>query len=234
MEEINLRDLFNYYKSKIVYIILVVIIITGCGVLYKTLLEKPKYESTTSLILAGFNQNDTTSSIDNNELTINQKLVSTYQQIAKSDKVLSQVIKELKLDYKLEDLADHITVSSVTDTEIIEITVIDTNAKRAHKIVSKIAEVFSEEVKEIYNVSNVSILDEARIAKEKSNLSLTKSIIIFIAVGTVLGLGIITVCFYFDTTIKTSEQIEAKFDIPVLGSIPNFDNKSSKKKRVRK
>lgn len=234
MEEINLRDLFNYYKSKIVYIILVVIIITGCGVLYKTLLEKPKYESTTSLILAGFNQNDTTTSIDNNELTINQKLVSTYQQIAKSDKVLSQVIKELKLDYKLEDLADHITVSSVTDTEIIEITVIDTNAKRAHKIVSKIAEVFSEEVKEIYNVSNVSILDEARIAKEKSNLSLTKSIIIFIAVGTVLGLGIITVCFYFDTTIKTSEQIEAKFDIPVLGSIPNFDNKSSKKKRGKK
>lgn len=234
MEEINLRDLFNYYKSKIVYIILVVIIITGCGVLYKTLLEKPKYESTTSLILAGFNQNDTTSSIDNNELTINQKLVSTYQQIAKSDKVLSQVIKELKLDYKLEQLADNITVSSVTDTEIIEITVIDTNAKRAHKIVSKIAEVFSEEVKEIYNVSNVSILDEARIAKEKSNLSLTKSIIIFIAVGTVLGLGIITVCFYFDTTIKTSEQIEAKFDIPVLGSIPNFDNKGSKKKRGRK
>lgn len=234
MEEINLRDLFNYYKSKIVYIILVVIIITGCGVLYKTLLEKPKYESTTSLILAGFNQNDTTSSIDNNELTINQKLVSTYQQIAKSDKVLSQVIKELDLDYKLEDLADNITVSSVTDTEIIEITVIDTNAKRAHKIVSKIAEVFSEEVKEIYNVSNVSILDEARIAKEKSNLSLTKSIIIFIAVGTVLGLGIITVCFYFDTTIKTSEQIEAKFDIPVLGSIQNFDNKGSKKKRGRK
>lgn len=234
MEEINLRDLFNYYKSKIVYIILVVIIITGCGVLYKTLLEKPKYESTTSLILAGFNQNDTTSSIDNNELTINQKLVSTYQQIAKSDKVLSQVIKELKLDYKLEDLADHITVSSVTDTEIIEITVIDTNAKRAHKIVSKIAEVFSEEVKEIYNVSNVSILDEARIAKEKSNLSLTKSIIIFIAVGIVLGIGIITICFYFDTTIKTSEQIEAKFDIPLLGTIPNLEDKKNKKKRGKK
>lgn len=234
MEEINLKDLLNYYKNKFMYILIILIIIVAGGILYKTLLEKPKYESKTSLILTGFNQNELNSSIDNNELTINQKLVSTYQQITKSDKVLSQVIDELNLKYEIEELANNITVNAVTDTEIIEITVVDTNAKSAYKIVTKIAEVFSEEVKDIYNVSNVSVLDEARIAKAKSNMSLAKSIIIFIVIGLVLGIGIVTVCYYFDTTIKTSEQLEAKFDLPILGSIPNFDNKKTKKKRGTK
>ena len=234
MEQINLKDLFNYYKSKIIYILIILLLVVICGVVYKTVLEKPEYKTSTSLILAGFEQNELNSSIDNNELTINQKLLPTYQQITKSDKVLSQVIEELDLDYELEELANNITVSGVTDTEIIEITVTDTKAKRAYKIATKISEVFSKEVKEIYNVSNVSVLDEARIAEGKSNLSFLNSLIIFIVVGAFLGVSIISVCFYFDTTVKTSEQIEAKFDIPVLGSIPNFDNKKTKNKRGRK
>ncbi len=234
MEEINLKDLLNYYKNKLIYIFIIIAITVGCGLIYKTLLEKPKYESTTSIILTGFNQNDKTTSIDNNELTINQKLVTTYQQIVKSDKVLSKVIKELNLKCKVEDLRDNINVNALTDTEIIEINVYNTNAKVAYKITNKIAQIFTEEVKNIYNVSNVSILDEAKIAKEKSNMSMLKFLVIFTLIGIVLGIGIITICFYFDTTIKTSEQIEAKFDIPILGTIPNLEDKKSKKKRGRK
>lgn len=234
MEEINLKDLLNYYKNKLIYIFIIIAIIVGCGLIYKILLEKPKYESTTSIILTGFNQNDKTTSIDNNELTINQKLVTTYQQIVKSDKVLSKVIKELNLKCKVEDLRDNINVNALIDTEIIEINVYNTNAKAAYKITNKIAEIFTEEVKNIYNVSNVSILDEAKIAKEKSNMSMLKSLVIFTLVGIVLGIGIITICFYFDNTIKTSEQIEAKFDIPLLGTIPNLEDKKNKKKRGKK
>ena len=234
MEEINLKDLLNYYKNKLIYIFIIIAITVGCGLIYKTLLEKPKYESTTSIILTGFNQNDKTTSIDNNELTINQNLVTTYQQIVKSDKVLSKVIKELNLKCKVEDLRDNINVNALTDTEIIEINVYNTNAKVAYKITNKIAQIFTEEVKNIYNVSNVSILDEAKIAKEKSNMSMLKFLVIFTLIGIVLGIGIITICFYFDTTIKTSEQIEAKFDIPILGTIPNLEDKKSKKKRGRK
>lgn len=234
MEEINLKDLLNYYKNKLIYIIIIIAITVSCGLIYKTLLEKPKYESITSIILTGFNQNDKTTSIDNNELTINQKLVTTYQQIVKSDKVLSKVIKELNLNCKVEDLRDNIKVNALTDTEIIEISVYNTNAKVAYKITNKIAEIFTEEVKNIYNVSNVSILDEAKIAKEKSNMSMLKFLVIFTLIGIVLGIGIITICFYFDTTIKTSEQIEAKFDIPLLGTIPNLEDKKNKKKRGKK
>ncbi|MGN1337094.1 MAG: YveK family protein [Candidatus Coprovivens sp.] len=231
MEEINLIDLFNYYKSKIVYIIVITILVIGCGVLYKTFIEAPKYESTTTLILTGFTKNDKDTSIDNDEITINQKLVSTYQEIARSDRVLLQVIDKLDLNCTVENLANRVSVSAVSDTEIIRITVHDTDAKRAYKTVSKIAEIFSKEVKEIYNISNVSILDTARTPKVKSNMSLAKSTMIFTLVGIVLGVGLITVIFYFDTTIKTTDELETKFDIPILGSIQMVEDDNAKKKR---
>ena len=236
MEEINLKELLDYYKSKIIYISVIVLIILTVGLIYKVFIEHPKYESKTTLILAGFNLNNEEQSIDNNELTINQKLVTTYQEIIKSEKVLSQVIKELRLDYEISILASHVSVSSVTDTEVIRITVSDEDPKKAYKIVSKIAEVFSDEVKDIYNVSNVSVLDAARVPKVKSNMGILKSSVLFIAIGIVIAFGAITVIYYFDTSIKTVDQIENKFDIPVLGAIPNYNTTRSAKKsrKVRK
>ena len=229
MEELNIKDLLKYYKSKMLVIILILIITICIGLSYKVFLEKPKYESTTSLILAGFNVGDKTDSIDNNELMINQKLVSTYQEITKSEKVLSQVIDELKLDYSISELADHVSVASVTDTEIIKIKVYDEDPKLAYKIVTKTADVFSKEVVDIYNVSNVSVLDKARVANYKSNMNLVISSIIFTLIGLVVGFVFVTILYYFDTTVKTSEQLENKFGVPILGSIPIYNDKKKKK-----
>ena len=228
MEELDIKKLIDYFKSKLIFLILIVIFTVIVGVSYKLFLEHPKYESTTSLILAGFNNNDKIDSIDNNELTINQKLVTTYQEITKSEKVLSQVIKKLKLDYEIEELANKISVTSVPETEIIKITVYDENPKLACKIVTNIAEVFSEEVKDIYNVSNVSVLDKARVAKESSNIKMVWLIIISIIAGIIFGSILIIIFYYFDTTIKTVEQIENRFDVPVLGSIPIYNSKKKK------
>lgn len=232
MEEINIKDLIVYFKSKLLYIVFITLLVMASGILYKALIEKPKYESSTSLILTGFtNTNESNSTINNNDLTINQKLVTTYQEITKSRKVLLTVIDELKLDYGVEELAENISVTGVTDTEIIKITVTDTKAERAYKIVAKIADVFSEEVRDIYNVSNVSILDVPQIAKEPSNRGLIVSILLYIAAGIVISLLVTFIAYYFDNTVKTTEQIESRIDVPVLGSIPDY---SKKKKRGKK
>lgn len=232
MEEINIKDLIFYFKSKLLYIIFIILLVMASGIIYKALIEKPKYESSTSLILTGFTgTNESDSTINNNDLTINQQLITTYQEITKSRKVLLKVIDELKLDYEVEELAKNISVTGVTDTEIIKITVTDTKAKRAYKIVSKIADVFSDEVRDIYNVSNVSILDVPEIAKEPSNIGLFTSILLYIAAGIIVASLVTFVAYYFDNSIKTIEQIEARIDVPILGSIPDYNKKKKRGKK---
>lgn len=231
MEEININDLLSYFKSKVVYILMIVAIVTGLGLAYKLIFEKPVYESSTSLILTGFtNNSESDSSINNNDLTINQKLLPTYQEITKSRKVLLEVIDDLHLSYEVEELAGNISVTGVTDTEIIKITVTDKDALTAYQIVSKIADVFSDEVRDIYNVSNVSILDVPEVADAPSNMNALKFVFLCICAGFVLACVAIFVIYYFDTTIKSVDQIESKLDVPVLGSIPDYNQKNRGKK----
>lgn len=231
MEEINISDLLTYFKSKLVYFLIIVAAVTVFGLGYKTFFEKPVYNSSTSLILTGFTSNDSDSSINNNDLTINQKLLPTYQEITKSRKVLLEVIEDLKLDYEVEELAGNISVTGVTDTEIIKITVTDRDAVTAYKIVSKISDVFSKEVRDIYNVSNISTLDVPEVADNPSNMDSLKFVIICICVGIILASVVIFIFYYFDTTIKSVEQVESKIDVPVLGSIPDYNKKKKRGKK---
>ncbi len=236
MEEISLKELGEYILSKILYVIAITLSVCCIGMFYLTVLQVPKYESSTSIILTGFTNvnKDNEAAISTNDLNINQKLLATYQEITKSKKVLEQVIRDLRLSYDVETLAKHISVTGVTDTEIIKITVTDENAELAYHIVKKIADVFSEEVKSIYNVSNVSILDTPSIATKASNMGIKRATVLSLGAGLVVAFVLVFIAYYFDTTIKNTSQIEARVDVPVLGSIPDYNNKNKKKKSKNK
>jgi capsular polysaccharide biosynthesis protein len=228
MEELDLRDLLTYFLNKIVYFMIIVAAVVTMGCLYSVFLQTPVYTSETSVILTGFSNEQ--SSITQSDLTVNSKLVGTYQVIVKSNRVLKQVIENLNLNYATEELADMITVTSVNDTEIIKISVTNESAQDAYSIASEVANVFSVEAKDLYNLSNVSILDDAELADEPSNMNIVKQIAIFVAVGILLGFVVIFITYYFDTTIKSAQDVERKFELTILGSIPDY----SKKKKVVK
>lgn len=222
MEEIDLKELLRYGYRKKFIIIATTLIIVLISMIYFGFIQKPKYVSSTTLILTGFSNNSEKDTINNNNLTINQKLVTTYQEITKTRKVLNQVIDNLKLDYTASELASHISVTGVTNTEIIKISVSDTKPELAARIANEIAVIFSAEVKEIYNLSNISILDVAEVAKSPSNISFFKATMIAFVVGFILSIGIVFIIFYFDNTIKSVEQLEEKFDVPILGTVPTY------------
>ncbi len=223
MEEIDLKELLRYTYRKKFIIIATTLVIVLISMIYFGFIQKPNYVSSTTLILTGFSNNseqDTT--INNNDLTINSKLVTTYQEITKTRKVLNQVIDNLELDYSANELANHISVTGVTNTEIIKISVSDTDPELSASIANEIAIIFSAEVKEIYNLSNISILDKAEIPTTPSNISFIKATVIAFIVGFVLSVGIVFIIFYFDNTVKSVEQLEEKFDVPILGTVPTY------------
>lgn len=224
MEEINLEELFKFFISKIKFIAISVGVCLLLGFIYVQFLLTPMYHSSTTLILVS-NTSQQSSAALQSEVNLNKNLVSTYSEIVKSRSVLSQVIDKLELDDTTEELSKRITVSSVENTEIIKIQVSDKNNKEAKKITSTTAEVFMKEVKEIYNLTNVSTIDEASLAKEPYNVNLIKQLLISAFIGLALSMTVIFLIFYFDTTIKSSKDIEEKLDLPVIGNVTLIDKK---------
>ena len=92
MEELDLKDLFKYYLSKSPIIILITLLFVLLGYYYNEYLQVPMYHGTTTIILVQNEDKD----MSQTEITINEKLISTYSQIIKSRNVLERVIEKLK------------------------------------------------------------------------------------------------------------------------------------------
>lgn len=226
MEEIDLKELLIFIKTKIGILITITASVCIIGCIYGLFIQKPMYKSDTTVILSG---NESSTSITQTDVTLNKNLVSTYAEIVKSRRVLSQVIDELGLDLTYEQLSNKISVSSVNNTEIIKITVSDMDAKKAKNIANTTAYHFTNEVIDLYNMNNVDILDEAIEADTPYNINVIKQVIIYFMLGFVLGAGILFVIYYFDRTIKSVEQVEQKIKLPILGSVQEFNRGGSRK-----
>lgn len=220
MEEINLRELFDYFKSKIliISIILLGIVIIGCT--YSLFIKKPMYDSSTKIILV--NKDGTTGNIGYtiNDVNFNQSLVTTYSSIVKGKSVIKEVIENLDLEYTVKDLTERVSVSPEADTEIIKITVKDEDPYLATDIANEIVEVFRKEITNIFELQNVSQIEVAEVEEEPYNINIIKDLIIYILIGAVISCGSIFVVYYFDTTVKSADEIESKFDLPVFGAVP--------------
>ena len=118
-----------------------------------------------------------------------------------------------------------ISVQNVNETEIIKLAVSSCKPKEAKEIANVVAVKFQDEVKDIYNLENVSIVDKAVLAKEPYNINVVKESIIYIALGVVLSCGVIFVIYYFDNTIKSIDQVEKRLGIPVIGTVPMVGKK---------
>lgn len=220
METIDLKDLFDYYKSKLGVVILFVVLVGILGCLYGLFIQKPMYKSSTSIVLISEAKDN--SQLTYNDVSVNQNLVSTYSEIVKSKRVLGQVINNLNLNYTYGALSNNIEVSSVTGTQIIKITVTDENSKTAMKVANEIGKVFAKEIPELYNISNVNILDTAEQPSSAYNVNITKQSAISLLTGLVLGLGVVFVMYYFDRSVKNASQIEDKLKLPVLATVREY------------
>lgn len=228
MEEIDLKELFEFIKKKIGLLITITVVICLLGCIYGLFIQKPMYKSYTTIILGG---NETTASqtITQSDITLNKNLVDTYAEIVKSKRVLEQVIAELDLEETYEELSNKISVSSVNNTEIIKITVADSNPIEAKNVANVTANFFSKEVIKLYNMNNVNVLDEANEANEPYNINIPKQVIIYFFIGIIIALSILFIIFYFDRTIKSVEQVEQKIKLPILGGVEEY-KKGGKRK----
>lgn len=223
MEEIDLKELFTFVKSKIGLLVAITAGVCILGCVYGLFLQTPMYQSYTTVILSS---NEGT--INQSDLTLNKNLVNTYAEIVKSRRVLDQVINDLNLELTYEQLHGKIAVSAVNNTEIIKITVNDTDGIKAKNIANVTANYFAKEIVDLYNMNNVDILDEAIESNKPYNINIAKQVIIYFMLGLVIASGILFIIYYFDRTVKSIEQVEQKIKLPILGGVQEYQRGAKK------
>lgn len=228
-ETISLRELMDTLKKRMQLIILITLtaILVSGGVSY--FLLTPVYQSSTQLLV---NQAKSDQPVLNQgEIQANLQLMKTYNVIIKSPTILDQVIKDLDLDMTTSQLNGKITVGSEADSQVINLSVQDTDPKKAAEIANKTASVFQNEIPNIMNVDNVSILAKAEVGEKQSPIKPKPLLNITIAtvVGLMIGVGLAFLLEFLDNTIKTEQEVEKLLGVPVLGSITRIEDQHVKK-----
>lgn len=178
----------------------------------------PVYQSSTTIIVGRSNESE--QAIEYNDIMLNQKLVDTYSVVVKSKAVLSKVITNLKLVETPDQLKEKVSVSPVSDTEIIEIKVEDVDPKLATDIANDVAKVFMDNITELMKIDNVQIIDEAEVPTNPIKPNKKLNVLIAAVLGAMIGLGIVFLMEYLDNTFKSPTDVEKHLGLSIIGVIP--------------
>ena len=232
MEEINIKDFFNYLKKYILIICGVVVIFVIGVFIYDKSIKKPLYTTYTTIILTKSNEAQTSTTITQNDILLNQKLVETYTKIIKSKLVLDQVISETGITYTAEELGQNVAVEAYENTEMLKISVTDSDPELSASIANSIAQVFSGEVAKIYQMNNISVIDIAQVPEEVSNNTLTRDFFIALFISIFGSIGVIFIIYYFDDSIKLTDDLEEEIGMPVIAKVFKSDIGSKNRGKV--
>ena len=219
-EYMDMKKILNIISSKKIFIALIILLSLVMGYFYSYYYKKPQYNSSVTVLLTG-DEAQGEKQVTQTDLNLNSGLISTYGSIAKSANVLSKVIENLGLDISVKNLQKNLTVAEIKNTQFLKITVENSNPETAMKIANEISKVFVEQIKTIYNIQNINIIDTAEISNTPCNINHIKDMAIALMAGIFASGVLILIIYILDDTIKSEKDIPVNLKLETIGTIPN-------------
>ncbi|MCE2228582.1 capsular polysaccharide biosynthesis protein [Streptococcus thermophilus] len=182
---------------------------------------QPTYTSSTRIYVV--NQANDGKNLSAQDLQAGTFLTKDYKEIITSNDVLSEVIKDEKLNMTEAELAKMISVDIPTDTRLISISVNAKTGQDAQTLANKVREATSEKIKNVIKDEDVTTLEEAKLPESPSSPNIKRNVLLgavlggFLAVVGVLGREIL------DDRIRRPEDIEETLGMTLLGIVPDTD-----------
>lgn len=223
--EIDLKQLFYEFKSKIFIILLSGLICAGLAGVFSKVVLQPVYTSTSMLYI--LTKETTLTSLT--DLQIGSQLTQDYKELITSRTVMEQVIENLGLETDVKELEEKISIDNPTNTRILNISVDDNDPVMAKTITDEIAECASEYIAEIMEMAPPKIVETGEVPIYKTSPSVGRNTILGAAVGILLVMGIITLNVVMNDSVNTEDDAVKYLGLPVLAVIPDTSVGTKKK-----
>lgn len=227
---INIAEYLGEIKKNwkiIIVVVLSFILISG---LYRTFFMKQEYEANVKVFIGKQKFQSTTENYNNEEISLYQRLITTYSEVIKSKKLINKSIndshinnlsnKDEKITY--DSVIGNFTVNPITNTQIIEVKYKSLNPQQSYDLLYSTTENLIAYSKELYPTVNIKVVEQVHV--DYSDLISKKNMIVgaSLILGLLTGIGIVIAAMYFDNTFKNKGVLEEEIGIPVIGVIPDF------------
>lgn len=220
-EELDLVDLVFTLLRRRKLIVLIALPICILGILFAA--TRPNVYKAEMVMMVSSGRNFSASSLDGGELSVNQKLATTYAEIAKSNIILKNVIKKYDLETTLEGLQTNITINPIRDTELLQLTYKNSDPGLAAAVVNEIGNEFILKVREVMNFQNIKIVESAEVPREPLPKKRTLIVVISFLFSIMVGCMTAFIVEFFFCKLRKPKDIERILGTSMLGMVPDFN-----------
>lgn len=216
-EEISLVELFEVLRKRLSMIISLSLIGLILAATFTFFIVTPSYSATTQLLVNQTTKN--TEGIQLSDVTTNVQMINTYRDIIKGPVILEEVVETLKLDTTVTDLSNQIEVVTQDNSQVFSLSVIGGNPYTASDIANATASIFKEEVGNIMNVENVTVISESVPNTAPVSPNNVLNMAIGLLLGAMLGVGTAFLLEFMDKSVKDERFITETLGWSTLGNI---------------
>lgn len=219
--EIDVLELLQKLWTKKVFILFTAFYVAVFAFLGTYFFIQPTYTSSTRIYVV--NQADDGKNLSAQDLQAGTFLTKDYKEIITSNDVLSEVIKDEKLNMTEADLAKMISVNIPTDTRLISISVNAKTGQDAQSLANKVRDVAAEKIKKVTKVEDVTTLEDAKLPDSPSSPNIKRNVALGAVLGGFLAIVGVLVREILDDRIRRPEDIEDALGLTLLGIVPDID-----------
>lgn len=219
-EVIDLMYLFRILKKHLLFVVLVGVICAAAAFVLSEFVMTKKYESKALLYVE--NSQQTSESVNINDINAAQKLVNTCQIIFKSSTMMDNLIANLDLPYTKEELDKMITATSVNSTEVMQLVVESTDPQEAEEIVNELVRLANIEFLRVIKSGSLEVIDYGEIDIRPSFPNVTLITAAGLLLGLVVAYIIVFVNDMLDVVVKHDDNLAKLYGIPVFAEITDF------------
>ena len=155
---VNITEYLGEIKKNWKIIIMVVLSLILISGLYTTFFMKQEYEASVKVFIGKQKFQSTTENYNNEEISLYQRLITTYSEVIKSKKLINKSINDSNVnnlsntDEKItyDSVISNFTVNPITNTQIIEVKYKSLNPQQSYDLIYSTTENLIAYSKELY------------------------------------------------------------------------------------
>lgn len=216
----EIKKLVRIISKRLWFILLLVLIGALATYCYSTYVLEPIYESDVKLYVMCEDESEV---LDYDDILVSYQLMQNYIEIIKSRTFMQDVINKVNLnDASQEKFLKNVHVKIINETNIMDITVVHNDPLIAQKLAKTISDALIERVKTLSNNFTIAYVDEANVPNSPSFPNIKIFVGLSSALSLIIGVFITILTDIFYDTIKTVEEVEQRYGMEVIGTLPKF------------
>ena len=213
---IDLSQLFGAVKKSIVSIIIWGIAGLLVSLFATFVLMTPKYSSTIDILV---NQKADNTQMQYTAQQADLQAINTYMDVLKKSVILAPVVKEVRDQGSVGTLQKSMSITNQTNSQVLSVTVTDTNAYTAADLANTIGKVFAKKIKTMMKIDNVTVVTKATVNTNPVSPRKMVNSVLGLIIGIIIGVAIAVIKELRDTTVKDTDFLTKELGLTNLGAI---------------